>query len=223
MLAFVGAKAEELERPWVNLHFTETSRNMPARRFLESICGPMKAGVCRFRADELAALEWKSYSVPAAAPRSAVAAHPVVTANYGAIADLSQPDRIVQEVRSERRHDGKDAGFTDTERKLAGIWSELLERPITSSNVNFFDAGGHSLLAVLLVVRVRETFGIELPVDDVYSAHLTLADLARKIELYQLSQLNPEEYSELLAEIEALSDEQVQALLAGGNPEAAPS
>jgi hypothetical protein len=78
---------------------------------------------------------------------------------------------------------------------------------------NFFDLGGHSLLAVLLILRVRETFGVELPIDDVYSATLTLGELARRIEAWQLNQIDPTEYEALLAEIEALSDEEVQALL----------
>jgi hypothetical protein len=70
------------------------------------------------------------------------------------------------------------------------------------------------LLVVLLIVRVRESFGIELPIDDVYSASLTLGELARKIEVYQLAAIDPAEYNALLAEIESLSDEEVRRLLA---------
>ena len=65
-----------------------------------------------------------------------------------------------------------------SKRALAQIWSELLQNPAISSADNFFDLGGHSLLAVLLIVRVRETFGVELAIDDVYSVDLTLGDLA---------------------------------------------
>ena len=36
---------------------------------------------------------------------------------------------------------------------------------------NFFDLGGHSLLAVLLLLRIGESFGVELSIDDVYSGH----------------------------------------------------
>jgi hypothetical protein len=61
---------------------------------------------------------------------------------------------------------------------------------------------------------VRESFGVELPIDDVYSATLTLGELARRIEAYQLNAIDPDEYESLLAEIEGLSDEEVQALLA---------
>jgi acyl carrier protein len=96
---------------------------------------------------------------------------------------------------------------------LARIWSEVLHKPVQDVRANFFDLGGHSLLAVLLLMRVKEEFGVELSVDDVYSSTLTLSDLARTIEARQLADLDPEEYQALLAEIEGLSDEEVRALL----------
>jgi hypothetical protein len=79
---------------------------------------------------------------------------------------------------------------------------------------NFFDLGGHSLLAVVLLLRVKEEFGVELSVDDVYSGTLTLRELAQTIEARQAGDVAPEEYQALLAEIEGLSDDEVRALLA---------
>jgi hypothetical protein len=79
---------------------------------------------------------------------------------------------------------------------------------------NFFDLGGHSLLAVLLLLRIKEIFGVELPIDDVYSGSLTLGDLATRIETFQIGAIDPAEYERLLREIEGLSEEEVQALLA---------
>ena len=64
--------------------------------------------------------------------------------------------------------------MTDVERQLAAIWSDLLKTPDIQVSDNFFDLGGHSLIAVLLILRVREAFGVELPIDDVYSSTLTL-------------------------------------------------
>ena len=58
---------------------------------------------------------------------------------------------------------------------------------------------------------MREEFGVELAIDDVYSATLTLGELARKIE-------GGDEYEALLAEIEGLSDDEVRALLAKEDP-----
>jgi len=69
-------------------------------------------------------------------------------------------------------------------------------------------------LRVLLLVRIHESFGIELSIDDVYSAGLTLAELAQRIDLLQLGDLDSAEYAELLQEIEAMSDDEVRHLLA---------
>src|ERR1035438_10242509 len=89
-------------------------------------------------------------------------------------------------MRREAAQPGDFVPMQDTEARLAQIWSELLHKSGISSADNFFDLGGHSLLAVLLIVRVRETFGVELAIDDVYSVNLTLGDLAAKIERDQL-------------------------------------
>ena len=103
----------------------------------------------------------------------------------------------------------------DTEARLSQIWSELLQKPSIGSTDNFFDLGGHSLLAVLLIVRVRETFGVELSIDDVYSVNLTLGELANKIDAYQTG--DSAAYEALYKEIEALSDDEVKQLLAAEN------
>ena len=103
--------------------------------------------------------------------------------------------------------------MTDTEAQLARIWADLLQRPEVRANDNFFDLGGHSLSAVLLLLRIRESFGVELSIDDVYSGTLTLADMAARIETAQLGGIDPEEYAALLAEIEGLSDEEARQLL----------
>ncbi|WP_146169676.1 condensation domain-containing protein, partial [Actinoplanes italicus] len=52
---------------------------------------------------------------------------------------------------------------TETERKLAGIWSELLGIDRIGTTDDFFDLGGHSLLATRVIGRIRTTLGIDLP------------------------------------------------------------
>ena len=109
---------------------------------------------------------------------------------------------------------------SETEAQLAAIWADLLQQPAVQPSDNFFDLGGHSLLVVMLVMRVRDTFGIELPVDDVYTPGLTLSELATRIEGCQLRAVSPEEYQALLDRIESMSDEEVEALLAGQDQDA---
>jgi amino acid adenylation domain-containing protein len=52
---------------------------------------------------------------------------------------------------------------TETEKSLAAIWSELLQVENVGINDNFFDLGGHSLLAFRAVSRIRDGFGVDLP------------------------------------------------------------
>ena len=46
---------------------------------------------------------------------------------------------------------------------------------------NFFDLGGHSLLATRVVSRLRETFGIDVPVRQLFEFQ-TLAGLSKQVE-----------------------------------------
>jgi amino acid adenylation domain-containing protein len=70
---------------------------------------------------------------------------------------------------------------TATEVLLAGIWSRVLGTERVSAEDDFFALGGHSLLGTQVTSRVREVFGVELPLRRLFQAP-TLAALAREIE-----------------------------------------
>jgi fengycin family lipopeptide synthetase B len=70
---------------------------------------------------------------------------------------------------------------TETEKKLATIWSELLGREQIGINDNFFALGGHSILATQVVSRVRDTFQVRLLLRTVFDKP-TLAALAELVE-----------------------------------------
>jgi acyl carrier protein len=64
--------------------------------------------------------------------------------------------------------DGSDATAhvaprTETETKLAAIWSEVLKRDEVSVTAGFLELGGHSLLAIRVLGRISKTFGVRLP------------------------------------------------------------
>jgi len=79
---------------------------------------------------------------------------------------------------------GEDAYLaprTPTEKVLAGLWADLLGRDRVGAADHFFDLGGHSLLATQVMSRLREAFGVEIPLHDLFEAPV-LADLAARID-----------------------------------------
>ncbi len=220
--AFLGEHAQSRDLSNVVFRYQRTAKNSPARDFLESIDGgertPDTNGfVLRVPSAELARLQWKAPRHTPEKPRPAISASKSQrkTVDYACIAnELASAGAILQAMRARHAPAELTEAMTETEEQLARIWADLLGRSSVSRIDNFFDLGGHSLIAVLLLLRIRETFGVELSIDDVYSGTLTLADMAARVETAQLGGVDPEEYAALLAEIEGLSDEEARQLLA---------
>ncbi|RJE90832.1 amino acid adenylation domain-containing protein [Paenibacillus sp. 1011MAR3C5] len=57
---------------------------------------------------------------------------------------------------------------TDTERKLAAIWRELLGTDAIGAKDSFFEIGGHSLKAASMVSRIAERFGLQVTLRDIF-------------------------------------------------------
>jgi amino acid adenylation domain-containing protein len=71
--------------------------------------------------------------------------------------------------------------LTVVEELLAEIWSEALGVKRSSKEDNFFEVGGHSLLAMQLISRVREAFRVEIPLRAIFEEP-TIARLAKYVE-----------------------------------------
>ncbi|MGW3898860.1 non-ribosomal peptide synthetase [Micromonospora profundi] len=71
--------------------------------------------------------------------------------------------------------------MSDTERRIAEIWTELLAREAIRPDDDFFDLGGHSLLTFKLVFRLRREFTVEVPIRAPFEFS-TLAALARLVD-----------------------------------------
>jgi amino acid adenylation domain-containing protein/thioester reductase-like protein len=71
---------------------------------------------------------------------------------------------------------------TPTEKRLAQIWSDILEIEQVGIHDNFFELGGHSLLVAQLIAKVRATFELELPLLSFFQMP-TVISLAQAIEI----------------------------------------
>ena len=69
---------------------------------------------------------------------------------------------------------------TVAEERLAKLWAEILGIEQVGVHQNLFQLGGNSLVAIRIVTRVREMFGVDLPLRELFQA-LTVAGVAELI------------------------------------------
>jgi non-ribosomal peptide synthetase component F/thioesterase domain-containing protein/methionyl-tRNA formyltransferase/acyl carrier protein len=79
----------------------------------------------------------------------------------------------------------RDADFdpprTDIEEALSGLWAEILGVQQVGRNENFFDIGGESLSATLIILSIKRTCNVDIPLHSIFRAP-TVAALAAKLE-----------------------------------------
>ena len=61
------------------------------------------------------------------------------------------------------------------------IWKEYLGADLDSTDKNFFEAGGDSLLATKLLVRIQKKFGVEILLSEMLESS-TVSQMAELIE-----------------------------------------
>ncbi|MFD3166843.1 SDR family NAD(P)-dependent oxidoreductase [Herpetosiphon sp. NSE202] len=116
----------------------------------------------------------------------------------------------LSQIGTANQHAVVDQPTTNIESQLVSIWQEILDKPKIGIHDNFFALGGHSLLATQLVSRLRDSFQLEVRLYQLFAAP-TIAELATTIENLQLEQIDAADMEALLAELEGLSEEEIQA------------
>ncbi|HVG10758.1 MAG TPA: amino acid adenylation domain-containing protein, partial [Thermoanaerobaculia bacterium] len=84
---------------------------------------------------------------------------------------------LPEPVRKER----EEVELSPLEELLAAIWSEVLGVECIGPFDDFFGLGGHSLKVTQILARVRDAFGVELPVRSLFESP-TLSGFAARIE-----------------------------------------
>jgi amino acid adenylation domain-containing protein len=102
---------------------------------------------------------------------------------------------------------------TPVEQAVSEIWSHVLGVEKVGMEDDFFALGGHSLLATQVVAQVRSDFAVDLPLHSLFS-YPTVESLTAEI-VRMMGDSEQEETAKLMAELEGLSDEEAERLLAG--------
>ncbi|QRN95172.1 non-ribosomal peptide synthase/polyketide synthase [Archangium violaceum] len=101
---------------------------------------------------------------------------------------------------------------TDSERRLAQIWSEVLGVQQVGLHDDFFELGGHSLLATRALARIRAEFRVDFPLRRLFESP-TIATLSTFLVQQQADEAAPDELEAMLAELEQLSQDEAESLL----------
>ena len=107
------------------------------------------------------------------------------------------------------------APSTPIEEDVARIFGAALGIDDVGIYDDFFDLGGHSLLVTQVVSRVNSAFQIELPVRALFDAP-TVSGIVAAIVESQVGQSEDNVLSQMLAELELLSDDEVDAAFSNG-------
>ncbi|HEV8491405.1 MAG TPA: amino acid adenylation domain-containing protein, partial [Candidatus Angelobacter sp.] len=152
--------------------------------YTEGAIGPQHInGRGRFGAEELRshlAQRLPEYMVPAAYVR--LEALPLTPNGKVDRKRLPAPDGNALAVS------GYEEPLGEIETTLAAIWREVLQAEKVGRNDDFFALGGHSLLAATMITRLREAFGLEVELGDIFE-HPGLSDFAAKISNGRRAQL----------------------------------
>ncbi|EYF01034.1 Long-chain-fatty-acid--CoA ligase [Chondromyces apiculatus DSM 436] len=78
------------------------------------------------------------------------------------------------------RAEGFAVPRNELERRMVQLWQELLGVHAVGIRDNFFEIGGHSLIAVHLMARIQQAYGQHLPLSALF-AHPTIETLAARL------------------------------------------
>ena len=96
--------------------------------------------------------------------------------------------RALSQLQDREAHSDGPGLTRVSEQRVATVWSELLGVAEVGRDDDFFAAGGHSLLAVQVTARLRDDFGVEVPLRAFFERP-TVKGLAEAVERAQSAAL----------------------------------
>jgi acyl carrier protein len=102
--------------------------------------------------------------------------------------------------------------LTEFQQAVATLWRELLDVDKVGLNDNFFEIGGDSLLAMRLTVSLRESFGIGVALQSLFSS-ANLGEFCAALEAEDLVPGRLEKLAGILNRIDSLSPVELEDAL----------
>ncbi|QHD06684.1 non-ribosomal peptide synthase/polyketide synthase [Pseudomonas sp. R76] len=93
---------------------------------------------------------------------------------------------------------------TELEQQIAAIWAEVLRLPQVGLDDNFFEIGGHSLLAIQITSRVQSELGLEVPLVEVFQTETLRAYVQAAATFRAGSAEDFDDLRDFLSELEAI-------------------
>ncbi len=213
MLAQLGKIATERQISQIKIRYNPTSKNQPVRDFLESVTSPLqqsvKPGWHALPAEYVAKLTYRPASIEKpSSPKSLL----IPTANekasqttrigynkgldrgislfYKIATECFDAEQILKTIESQKTHQRPKlvtayvAPRNPVEDMLVGIFKTLLNIEQVGIHDNFFQLGGHSLLGVQVMSRIRDIFSVELPLHYLFE-YPNVIGLSEQIQLAQ--------------------------------------
>ncbi len=206
MLATLAGRAMREGKSHIELSYRRTARNEPARNFLAQLGAVPEAAdfTLTLPAASLASLRYEPAEQAPAAPaktlhgaqenaaaRGTTDDHTKLSAALQRVGDeLSSIESIVAamdtaRLRTQPANTAPIPEFPGTggtlEQSLAGIWKKVLGRTHIGANESFFDAGGTSLKAVVVVATIRRELNRSVSIITLFECP-TIALLAARLE-----------------------------------------
>jgi len=119
---------------------------------------------------------------------------------------LPEPEDVAIEKIAEFEEPGNSL-----EVLIAKIWAELLELEQISVIDNFFEIGGHSILATRVVSRIYESFDVQLPIRHVFD-NPTVRGITDILLTHEQGE-QVMETAELMIQIDGMSEDEIDALM----------
>src|SRR5260221_2178558 len=97
-----------------------------------------------------------------------VPAHIIELENLPLTANGKIDRKALPDPENTQQEGGYAAPTNETEAKLAAIWQDLLGLECVGINDNFFEIGGHSLLAMRVISVIRRELNVELSIRNLF-------------------------------------------------------